>query len=172
MAYSELIGKIIVLKLILSAAIVLSSTTAVYAKHEERKFLESEINCLGDAIFRESRSEPLVGKVLVGEVVMNRLKHKSFPKTVCGVVHQKGHKHGRLICQFSWACMNLPPIPRTGKERFDSYYLARMIYNHELKDISKGSLFFFKDNELKYVKQMKIALVTKVGQHGFYKERV
>jgi hypothetical protein len=46
-----------------------------------------------------------------------------------------------------------------------------MIYNHELRDVSKGSLFFFKDNELKYVKQMRIALVTKVGQHGFYKER-
>lgn len=159
------------LKLILSAAIVLTSTTVVYAKHEESKFLESEINCLGQAIYRESRGESVVGKVLVGEVVMNRLKHKSYPKTVCGVVNQKGYKHGRLICQFSWACMNLPPVI-PGREKFDSYYLAKMIYEHKLKDVSGGALFFFKDNELKYVKQMKIALVSKVGHHGFYKERV
>ena len=37
----------------------------------------------------------------IANVVMNRLGHKGFPQTICGVVKQ-GHEQG--ACQFSWWC--------------------------------------------------------------------
>ena len=45
---------------------------------------------LARIISAESRGEPYEGQVAVGAVVMNRVKHPSFPNTVAGVVYQSG----------------------------------------------------------------------------------
>ena len=44
--------------------------------------------CLAEAIYFESRGEPLDGQVAVAEVVLNRVDDRSFPETVCGVTNQ------------------------------------------------------------------------------------
>jgi hypothetical protein len=62
--------------------------------------------------------------------------------------------------------MNLPPI--TGSGYTTSYYLAKFILEGKVKNISHGSLFFFKDDELKYVQSMGIKQVAREGTHGFY----
>ena len=41
----------------------------------------------------------------IANVVMNRLGHKGFPNTICGVVKQ-GKEQG--ACQFSWWCDGRP----------------------------------------------------------------
>jgi N-acetylmuramoyl-L-alanine amidase len=38
----------------------------------------------------EARGEPYVGQVAVGAVVLNRVRHPSFPNTIAGVVYQPG----------------------------------------------------------------------------------
>lgn len=48
----------------------------------------TELMCLATAIFFEARGEPHTGQEMVAEVVMNRVEHKRFPDTVCGVVVQ------------------------------------------------------------------------------------
>lgn len=45
-------------------------------------------------IYREARGEPAEGQVAVAKVVLNRMKMINYPKTECGVIHQKN--------QFSW----------------------------------------------------------------------
>lgn len=45
---------------------------------------------LARIISAESRGEPYEGQVAVGAVVMNRVKHPSFPNTIAGVVYQSG----------------------------------------------------------------------------------
>ena len=45
---------------------------------------------LARIISAEARGEPYNGQVAVGAVVLNRVKHPSFPNTISGVVYQKG----------------------------------------------------------------------------------
>ena len=45
---------------------------------------------LARLISAEARGEPYVGQVAVGAVVLNRVKHPSFPGTIAGVIYQSG----------------------------------------------------------------------------------
>ena len=53
-------------------------------------YSESEIYLLARIIHGEARGEPYVGKVAVGAVVLNRVRHPSFPNTISGVIYQTG----------------------------------------------------------------------------------
>lgn len=59
------------------------------------------LQCLTTAIYYEAAREPDDGQRAVAQVVLNRLRHPAFPKTVCGVVYQGSERPG---CQFSFAC--------------------------------------------------------------------
>jgi spore germination cell wall hydrolase CwlJ-like protein len=48
-----------------------------------------ELFCLAMAIFFEARGEPIDGKELVANVVINRVAHSKYPDTICGVVKQR-----------------------------------------------------------------------------------
>lgn len=61
----------------------------------------ADLECMTDAVYYEARGESAHGQAAVAQVVMNRVKHPAFPKTVCGVVFQGA---GRSGCQFSFAC--------------------------------------------------------------------
>lgn len=50
----------------------------------------NEVYLLARAINGEARGEPYSGQVAVGAVILNRVKHPSFPNTVAGVIYQKG----------------------------------------------------------------------------------
>lgn len=50
----------------------------------------NELALLARIISAESRGDPYVGQVAVGAVILNRVKHPSFPNTIAGVVYQKG----------------------------------------------------------------------------------
>lgn len=48
------------------------------------------VNLLAMAINGEARGEPYAGQVAVGAVILNRVKHSSFPNSVAGVIYQPG----------------------------------------------------------------------------------
>lgn len=60
----------------------------------------ADTNCLAQAVYYEARGESASGQAAVAQVVLNRVRHPAFPKTVCGVVYQRSS----LGCQFSFAC--------------------------------------------------------------------
>ena len=62
----------------------------------------SELDCLTQAVYFEARGETPRGQAAVAQVVMNRVNHPAFPKTVCGVVYQGAARS--TGCQFSFAC--------------------------------------------------------------------
>lgn len=59
------------------------------------------LECLTTAIYYEAASEPDDGQRAVAQVILNRVRHPTFPPTVCGVIYQGSEKAG---CQFSFAC--------------------------------------------------------------------
>src|SRR5205814_10673338 len=64
--------------------------------------------CLANAVYFESRSEPVRGQIAVAQVVMNRAFSGYYPNDVCGVVYQNAHRH--LACQFTFACDGIPDV--------------------------------------------------------------
>ena len=57
--------------------------------------------CLTQAVYYEAGFEPLEGRRAVAQVVLNRMRHPAFPKSVCGVVYQGAT---RRVCQFTFVC--------------------------------------------------------------------
>ena len=57
--------------------------------------------CLTQAVYYEAGFEPLEGRRAVAQVVLNRMRHPAFPKSICGVVYQGA---GSRTCQFTFVC--------------------------------------------------------------------
>lgn len=57
--------------------------------------------CMTQAVYYEAGFEPLEGRRAVAQVVINRMRHPAFPKSVCGVVYQGARDP---VCQFSFVC--------------------------------------------------------------------
>ena len=51
---------------------------------------QSDLNLLARMISAVARGEPYVGQVAVGAVILNRVRHPSFPNTISGVIYQSG----------------------------------------------------------------------------------
>lgn len=63
--------------------------------------LARAIDCLAAAQLYEAGDDP-VGERAVAQVVLNRVRHPAFPKTVCGVVFQGQERS--TGCQFTFTC--------------------------------------------------------------------
>src|SRR5688500_10015771 len=73
----------------------------VVGKRSERDIAAS-LQCLTAAVYYEARSESSEGQRAVAQVVLNRVRHPAFPKSVCAVVYQGSRR--RTGCQFSFTC--------------------------------------------------------------------
>lgn len=60
------------------------------------------LRCLTQAVYYEAAYEPLEGRRAVAQVVLNRMRHPAYPKSVCGVVYQGSERV--TGCQFSFTC--------------------------------------------------------------------
>lgn len=63
---------------------------------------ERATDCLAQAVYFEAASENQDGQRAVAQVVLNRLRHPAFPKSVCGVVYQGSDRS--TGCQFTFTC--------------------------------------------------------------------
>lgn len=59
-------------------------------------------DCLAAAIYYEAASESELGQRAVAQVVLNRVRHPAFPKSICGVVYQGMERS--TGCQFTFTC--------------------------------------------------------------------
>lgn len=64
-------------------AILLLTGCGAFQRHSERE-------CMERAMYFESNRSSRDGMIAVGTVVMNRVRSESYPRSVCGVVSQKG----------------------------------------------------------------------------------
>lgn len=73
---------------------------------------ERALDCLTAAVYYEAAYETAAGRAAVAQVVLNRVRHPAFPKTVCGVILQGSER--RTGCQFTFTCdgaLTTPPDP-------------------------------------------------------------
>lgn len=96
---------------------------------------DAELQCLAAAVYFESRSESLTGQLAVAHVVINRAESGRFPRSLCGVVHQKS--------QFSFVRGGrMPAINTAGKQWRNAVAIAQIAQNDGWKNQAPGALFF------------------------------
>ncbi|OYY66282.1 cell wall hydrolase [Sphingomonas sp. 28-62-11] len=59
------------------------------------------VDCLATAVLYEA-GDDATGQRAVAQVIINRVRHPAFPKTICGVVFQGAER--RTGCQFTFTC--------------------------------------------------------------------
>lgn len=139
---------------------------------EKRKVLKrrearlAEKNCLARAIYFEARSEPEAGQIAVANVILNRVKSKQYPNTICGVVYDGAHRLNS--CQFSFACDGKQDAPRGAKEWAKAKKLAsRALAGDAYVRVVSTATHYHAD----YVNPRWSSSMTrliKIGRHIFY----
>lgn len=126
----------------------------------------SELECLTDAVYYEARGETFQGQAAVAQVVMNRVRHPSYPKTVCGVVFQGSYR--RTGCQFSFACDGSMHGRREGQAWARARKIAaRTLAGVALADVGSATHFHTTGVAPAWGPQMR--RVGQVGLHVFYR---
>jgi spore germination cell wall hydrolase CwlJ-like protein len=121
--------------------------------------------CLTQAVYYEAGFEPVDGRRAVAQVVLNRMRHPAFPKSVCGVVYQGSRSP---VCQFSFVCdgsLYRAPAPGAWREAKAVAEAALVGY----VESSVGSATHYHAN---YVAPRWAPMLTKIAQlgaHIFYR---
>ncbi len=115
----------------------------------------SDYNLLARVISAEARGEPYSGQVAVGAVILNRVKHSSFPDSVAGVVYQKG----------AFTCMTDGQINVAVAD--SAYKAARDALNGW--DPSGGSIYYYNPKTAKSSWIRTRPVVAVIGNHKFCK---
>ncbi len=92
-----------------------------------------DVACLAEALYFEARGTGERGKEAVAHVVLNRMKHREFPGTVCGVIADR--------CQFSYRCDGRPDTLTDAAARARAIRSAETVLAGA-PDITGGAIFF------------------------------
>lgn len=121
--------------------------------------------CLTQAVYYEAGYEPIAGRRAVAQVVLNRMRHPAFPKSVCGVVYQGARAP---VCQFSFVCdgsLHRAPSPSAWRE-------AREVAEAALAGFVEKSVGSATHYHADYVAPRWAPMLTKIskiGAHIFYR---
>ena len=119
-----------------------------------------DINCLAKNIYFEAGTEPMLGKLAVAQVTINRVKVGHWGDTVCDVVNAKD--------QFSWTNKDDQSIDKDSLTYKDSVSAARKALSERRRlRVLRHALFYHAD----YVRPNWADRTQKIGQigtHVFY----
>ena len=113
----------------------------------------SQVDLLARLISAEARGEPYSGQVAVGAVVLNRIKHPSFPNTLPGVIYQSG----------AFTCITDGQFKQPVAE--SAYRAARDALNGV--DPSGGAIYYFNPSTATSSWIWSRPLITVIGKHRF-----
>lgn len=113
----------------------------------------SQVDLLARLISAEARGEPYSGQVAVGAVVLNRIKHPSFPNTLSGVIYQNG----------AFTCITDGQFNQPVAE--SAYRAARDALNGV--DPSGGAIYYFNPSTATSSWIWSRPLITVIGKHRF-----
>lgn len=112
-----------------------------------------QVDLLARLISAEARGEPYSGQVAVGAVVLNRIKHPSFPNTLSGVIYQSG----------AFTCITDGQFNQPVAE--SAYRAARDALNGV--DPSGGAIYYFNPSTATSSWIWSRPLITVIGKHRF-----
>ncbi|MDB5424477.1 MAG: hypothetical protein JWQ29_1893 [Phenylobacterium sp.] len=124
------------------------------------------VHCMAQAIYYEAAREPLKGQQAVAQVVLNRMRHPAYPKSVCGVVFQGAARP--TGCQFTFTCDgSLRWAPQADIWRRVEDVAKKALAGYVDKDV--GSATHYHAAYVAPYWAPTLVKMTQVGQHIFYR---
>ena len=117
----------------------------------------SDLQLLARAVNGEARGESYEGQVAVAAVILNRVKHPSFPNTIAGVIYQPG-----AFTAVSDGQINTPIA-----ENSTVYKACQDAMNGW--DPTYGAIYYFNPNTATNKWIWSRPLIIQIGKHRFCK---
>ena len=114
---------------------------------------QSNVNLLARVISGEARGESYTGQVPIAAVVLNRVKHSSFPSSIAGVIYQPG-----AFTAVSDGQINITPTQ-------SCYNAARDALNGW--DPTGGSIYYYNPQTATNSWIRSRTIITQIGKHVF-----
>jgi spore germination cell wall hydrolase CwlJ-like protein len=124
------------------------------------------LQCLTQAAYFEAGGNGPAGEAAVIQVVLNRVRHPTFPKSVCGVVYEGSDRDGG--CQFTFTCdgaLQQPVDPAVWDE-------ARKVAQSALSghvDLAVGTATYYHADYVFPLWAPSLVKLATVGPHIFYR---
>lgn len=135
-----------------------STLSAAVAAQDAPGAADSELHCLAVGVYYEAKGEPLAGQLAVAEVILNRTTSGRFPRSVCGVLTQRG--------QFSFVRGGKVPTPPANAQWRKAMAVAQVAQKDLWDSPAENALYF----HARYVSPgWKRPRVATVGNHVFYR---
>jgi len=124
-----------------------------------------DLDCLAQAVYYEARGETPSGQAAVAQVVLNRVRHPAFPKSVCAVVFQGARTSG---CQFSFACGGASRHPtESAAWRRAEQVAAKALDGAVMSEVGNATHFHVAGSSADWGQHL--LKVAQIGSHVFYR---
>ena len=150
----KIVGMIFALSVLINVLIHFEPKTAMV---DAASSSQSDIQLMARAINGEARGEPYEGQVAIGAVILNRVKHASFPNTIAGVIYQSGAFTAVADGQINQPIASGSTVVKAARDAMNGW------------DPSGGAIYYFnpKTATNKWIWSRK--QIKTIGQHIFCK---
>ncbi len=150
----KIVGMIFALSVLINVLIYFEPKTAMV---DAASSSQSDIQLMARAINGEARGEPYEGQVAIGAVILNRVKHASFPNTIAGVIYQSGAFTAVADGQINQPIASGSTVVKAARDAMNGW------------DPSGGAIYYFNPNTAtnKWIWSRK--QIKTIGQHIFCK---
>jgi hypothetical protein len=127
---------------------------------------ERALLCLTQAVYYEAGFESGEGQQAVAQVILNRLRHPAYPKSVCGVVYQGSQR--TTGCQFSFTCDgSLARVPAMDAWNRSRYVAEQALAGFVYKPVGTAT-HYHADYVFPYW-AVTLVKLRQIGAHIFYR---
>mgnify|MGYP003149821230 CR=1 FL=1 len=168
-------------ELILAGFFFFTPAQAEPVDDNRQQVIDDSVTCLALNMYYEARGQGTAELLAISYVVLNRVKDKRFPDTICEVIKQapireSWKKDGtyypiRNRCQFSWYCDGKSDIPKNKKLYEKLLTLSKTITfkkTDSFIDITDGALFYHAHYVTPAWATVKYK-TARIGDHIFYR---
>lgn len=117
----------------------------------------SDMQLLARAVNGEARGEPYEGQVAVAAVILNRVKHSSFPNSIAGVIYQPGAFTAVSDGQINVPIASNSTVYKACQDAMNGW------------DPTNGCIYYFNPDTATNKWIWSRPLVVKIGKHRFCK---
>lgn len=118
-------------------------------------YSNSDVELLAKVISAEARGESYEGQVAVGAVILNRVKHPSFPDSISGVVYQNGAFS--CVNDSNWYAAVSDSAKRAARDAINGW------------DPSGGAIYYYNAKKTNDSFMHSRPIVKVIGDHRFCK---
>jgi len=133
---------------------------------------QNNFDCLVEAIYYEARNQTFISQLAVANVIMERVRAKSFPSTICQVVHEGRKWKGNMVkhaCEFSYYCDGKNENMKERNAIIHAMEVAELAMQGGLVEDVAGATHYHATYVYPYWADSMLYL-GQVGHHRFYVE--